>query len=889
MPDCPSEDQLLRFVERQLPAAEAESVETHLADCPSCAVLVADALRTRPDAEPLGAGARLERYMILQLIGRGAMGVVYAAYDPQLDRRIALKLLHPDAAADRAELQQRFLREAQSMARLAHPNVVAVHDVGLLDGEVFLAMEFVDGETLSQWLQSQPRTASEILAAFVQAAHGLAGAHRAGIVHRDFKPDNVLVGRDGRVRVTDFGLARRDDATGARAAGAAPTAVGATVDGALLGTPAFMAPEQLRGERAGAASDQFAFSAALYRALFGQGPFADDGNFAALREAVLRGVVRKPKSLAGVPAHVTRALWRGLALEAGARFADMDQLIAALTRDPRRRVVPALAIAATVAMAIGGATLALNARRHVCTGAEAAWGDTSSLARLEAVRASFRASGRAWADDTFARVLATLAQYRREWLEMHQGACQATRVRGEQSEAQLDVRMACLKERQHEAATLIELFGEASPELVDRAATVVEGLPAVAECANPQLLRAASLPSAPAARARVAELTDQLARTRTLVATGRYKEARELADRSLEATLAIGWRPLAPKLLLQRGRAGARSANPATERDLNEAAALALEVGDDATAADAWLSLIREVGFERNQPAEAEPFARYAEAAIRRLSDDGREAGRLLEVAAIRWLREGRYDEAEALVARASELLRRSSHGEASLFSIRALGMQAGLLDSMGRNAQALPLFHQASVETERLLGSHHPELSSTWANEAEALDRAGRSDEALALYQRARGLLAENHPNVQYLDHRIAATLRRRGDFAAALAADRRSIDEIARVFHGQASYLDRPLTGEGLDLLGLHRAREAIAPLEHALATQENKAPPWELAETRFGLARALKDGGGDRDRARSLATSAADLLKPLAQRWGAQYASALQEVQIWLKDFR
>src|SRR3954453_18295126 len=162
----------------------------------------------RQPGEPLPRGSAVGRYVVLERIGSGGMGVVYAAYDPELDRKVALKLLRPDRAGAVGEAALRLQREAQAIARLSDPHVVAVYDAGTLGEQVFVAMEFVEGRTLREWLKAEPRSWSEILKAFLAAGRGLAAAHDAGLVHRDFKPDNVLLGGDGRVKVADFGLAR---------------------------------------------------------------------------------------------------------------------------------------------------------------------------------------------------------------------------------------------------------------------------------------------------------------------------------------------------------------------------------------------------------------------------------------------------------------------------------------------------------------------------------------------------------------------------------------------------------------------------------------------------------------------------------------------------------
>ncbi len=329
-----------------------------------------DAASDEPLPSALARGTSVSRYLLLERLGAGAMGVVWAAYDPELDRRIALKLLRPRAAGG-SEGQARLVREAQAMAKLSHPHVIAIHDVGQHAGHVFLAMEFVEGDTLTSW-RTRTRTWSDIVGVYLQAGRGLAAAHQAGLVHRDFKPDNVLIGRDGRVRVTDFGLARNVGAGEAAAqrsesapqAGLAarsdtrtpdPSSTTITQTGALVGTPAYMAPEQFVGGRIDARSDQFSFCVALWEALYGQRPFAGR-TLAQLSEAVVGGAILGPPSEVRVPSFVERALRRGLAPEPDARWPDMDALLHALGRDVvgirRRRIGVGLGLVGALALVL---------------------------------------------------------------------------------------------------------------------------------------------------------------------------------------------------------------------------------------------------------------------------------------------------------------------------------------------------------------------------------------------------------------------------------------------------------------------------------------------------------------------------------------------------------
>ncbi|HEY6477960.1 MAG TPA: serine/threonine-protein kinase, partial [Polyangia bacterium] len=332
-----------------------------------------------PATTPLARGASIGRYIVLGLVGRGGMGEVYAAYDPELDRKVAVKLLRVKAGngVSLSEGRQRTLREAQAIARLSHPNVVVVFDVGTFDEKVFIAMEFVDGNTVTYWMEQQPRTWNEVLRIFIAAGRGLIAAHEKGLVHRDFKPDNVMVGKDGQVRVMDFGLARQmpekplravrpragapnrgdlkvgtetlplDQGTlmlnqGSSDSGDMQSSVSGLFDarltrtGAMMGTPAYMAPEQFFGKETDARTDQFSFCVALYEALYGERPF-EGKRLTELTANVVQGTVRAAPGGTKVPFWVRRILLRGLRSAAAERYPTMGELLDELGKDPRAK------------------------------------------------------------------------------------------------------------------------------------------------------------------------------------------------------------------------------------------------------------------------------------------------------------------------------------------------------------------------------------------------------------------------------------------------------------------------------------------------------------------------------------------------------------------------
>lgn len=336
---CASEDELFALARGQVSGAELERLETHLKDCADCRAVLAEAARTLAPA--LGsegdelAPTAIARYRVEALLGAGASGIVYRGFDPQLKRPVALKLLRPEQLGEGRAPSERLLREAQAMARLSDPHVVAVYDVGLHQGMVYLVMEFVDGHTLSQWLREAPRSRAEILRVFAEAGRGLSAAHHKGLVHRDFKPENVLVARDGRARVTDFGLARESESwlNERQVDDQASTELYAPTRG-LIGTPAYMAPELFEGGRASAASDQFAFCVALFVALFDKHPFKA-GEGIGLSELITRvrgGTLQRPPLPDATSERLFQVLVRGLSAAPAARFGNLSELLAMLER-----------------------------------------------------------------------------------------------------------------------------------------------------------------------------------------------------------------------------------------------------------------------------------------------------------------------------------------------------------------------------------------------------------------------------------------------------------------------------------------------------------------------------------------------------------------------------
>lgn len=889
MDDCISEDTVVDLLEGRLHADEIDAITTHLDECSQCRELVADAARAIESvgSAPIARGTSVGRYLVLERVGAGSMGMVYAAYDPELNRRVALKLLRSDvfaSAQPATVLRARLVREAQALAQLSHPNVITVYDVGTHEGEVFLAMELVEGgTTLSDWLEAEARTPTAILETFRQAGEGLAAAHAAGIVHRDFKPQNVLLGRDGRVRVSDFGLARAtgDAPPPDRASGPQLTDTGT---GTLVGTPAYMAPEQWEGKSTDARTDVFAFSVALYEALYGERPFAGKTP-AELCAAVARGEIR-PLSGSRVSKSIQRALEKGLRADPDERHASMQAMLDDLA--PPKRRVQSIAMVLVAALAVLAAlALRTPAAPPVCEGAVAAWGDVFDAAHQETVRRALIATNVPSADHAFAIVRRALEDYRSAWIVMHAEACKATRVRGEQSEALLDLRMQCLEERRRGALGLVRsIEAGGGADLIELSMTAAARLARVDDCADIRALsEPVPMPADPAKRARIVDLSGRAAEVESR-AVACKEELAVLEPLAAEAR-ELAWAPLTARLLYDRAdRHRCLWMNREAEAELQEAAVLAQQARADTVALDAWIDLVYVVGYQEQRGEEGLLWSRYATAALTRTGGDptSDRAERLhSNISYIYASDERRLDEARRELEQALEMTKKS-HDAESLVVADAKGRLGNMMSVVARYDEALALDREVAALYERLVGPDNTRVAVTLGNEGDALLALGRVDEARDAFQRAQDVDVRCGQNGAFWSTRVGAALRAQGQPAAALEADRRAL-AAGEVHEPPDSYeLSYAVVGIAVDLLLLGRPTEALPFSERAVKIRSAGQTMSQRGEARFARARALWRVG-EKSRAREDAEGALADYQLTAERYGGLYRIAHAEIDGWL----
>ncbi|AGC48586.1 serine/threonine protein kinase [Myxococcus stipitatus DSM 14675] len=948
---CPTTENLLAFGRGLLRGDEATALQGHLDECPSCRVLVAEAVASVDEgvSQPpaalsssfLGRGDVLGRYVVMERIGAGGMGVVYAARDPELHRKVALKILRFDTVqpARLAESQARLLREAQATARVVHPNVVAIHDFGRVDERVFLAMEFVEGTTLGARLRAGRMPWREVLGLFLQAGQGLAAAHAAGLVHRDFKPDNVLIDTTGRVRITDFGLVRILDGaeeSPPSAVAAAPVVEGESNDsltqtGTLLGTPGYMAPEQSRGETPDARSDQFSFCVALYEALYGARPFPR----AASAELALEQGARAARTLqreARVPDRIHLAVLKGLSPEPEDRHASMEVLLRALGQEPLLSPHQLLHVAGIAAALLAVGVVAFFATRPtLCEDDPRALAGVWDEKTRTSVRDALLKTGLPYAADTWRGVSGSLDVYARDWMAASRHACEVTRIHGRQTEGMYERQLLCLEQRRREVSALVGVLSTVAAPVAQNAVRAVSGLEDLGRCSDVQALTSSRpLPKDPGVREKLESLQKDIATVRARLHAGQPKSALELASTLPARMEGMDFPPVHVEMLRVLAQSQAESHEKEAVQTLHKLIQTAQAAGMDWHVADGWVSLLRVASFLDKGADPEDQYGSHATAAVQRLGGDAPMEVTLATNLSSLLQSKGKNPEALAEGLHALELARKTYPPKDARLSTPLLN--AGrMLGIAGRFDEAVALLREAHERYVANYGPDHPDVGvvlsllavqETYLNRyedavahqtrvlaiyaavhgAESLNVAsalhnmgnmlshvaGRNEDAAEHFRRAvalrEKLLGPEDARVASSLSGLGQVLRALGRPTEALAAHERAlaIREKAKGPDSLEAAYDRGLVGESL--MSLKQPRKARPFVERALAVYEKKSFGTDeliLADIRFLLARTLEGEPHEKARARKLALSSLEIYR----RFPKAREKEIPEVETWL----
>ena len=928
----PSAQTLAGLVGNVTPPDERAALERHLAVCARCrgeletlramglgatesGAALADThtpVTPRPQPEaPLAPGETVGRYVITRQLGRGAMGQVYVAHDPRLDRQVAVKLLRPDVpAVESKPLRARLEREARALARLSHPNVVAVHDLGDHGESLFIAMDYVEGQTLSDWLRT-PRDWREARRLFAAAGAGLAAAHRAGLVHRDFKPDNVLLGPDGVPRVSDFGVSRRVD--GQKRDGDEHTITGA---GSLIGTPAYMSPEQFDGKPADARSDQFSFCVALYEALTGSRPYTGD-SLRGLRDAVHAGGARFPLD-ARVPRWLQALVLRGLSPSPDDRFPSMDALLAAL-KGPMRlsRALVALALLAPLAAVL--AWREVDRRRNdpcfrVDERASAAW--TPEL--RQRLQTSVLATKVPWAVEAAQQLTDVFDGFVVRWRDDYRAACAQLESAAGPARTRALAHQACLDARLETFGRYRAAFDHADGNMVrDGPGAVASGLAGTA-CNSVEL--ALDVPDDPARRAVFERLRTRYQELATDLRLSKSKDLRAEVQSAREEADAAGLRGLGASFRLLEARArDRREGMDVVVQVLEDAAVRAEGARDDWVLFHARLDLVKLLA-ERVDVKRARALVPALRAVAERLGLDPDKSSEVLHAEAVVLSAEGRLREAAAKQRESAEARSLSDPlafaGWDTLSFLQSRLGQEDEARASGEKAQALarasvgekhPAFAQVLItEATRLFRDKRIEearavMARALAvleqdpdtrdhalalyNYAVTLNQTGHRDEALPMLTRAIAL-AEKFGDVARLATMYAGyaeTLQEAGRLDEALPASERAVALAEQASGRDSPRLAQPLAVHGALLEALKRYPEAEAVLVRALALLSLPGANPVLRDiTRYDLARVR---WRDPSR-RAAAVDEVTAVRAAFVARGDRYADYVQECDVWLK---
>ncbi len=834
----------------------------------------------------LERGTFIGRYVILDRLGAGGMGIVYRAYDPDLDRRVALKLVR-DLSDDTTA---RLIREAKALAKVSHPNIVQIFDVGVFGDTVFIAMELVEGRTLADWRRETEPTWRPLLAHLIEAGRGLAAAHAAGLVHRDFKPQNVIVGADGRVRVLDFGLARQageaplelavspSSADESLDIHSAPTqqlspgtfegttqpedddrALPRLVLSRITGTPVYMAPEQRRPGTIDARADQFAFAVTSWELLLRDRPF--EGHNAKLYAvAAAKGKFRAPPAGNPTPTWVRRVLLRALAAQPSDRYRSMDDVLAALAADPARRRRNLAAIGLGV-VALGAIVVAIATRgrapgpcEDAATHLVGVW-DPSVAAKLDT---AFAATGASFAAETAGKLHVALDRRADAWKAMHTEACRATRVSGEQSTELLDLRMGCLARRRDELAALVAQL-VAAPDAARVAASIeaVGQLPAIAACADREALTAVvPIPTDPTKRTAIDAARTELSTIHALLLTGQWPAGRARAEALQARAAAIDWAPLVAEVGLVRGQLERHAGSFATaEVVLTETVKAAARAHVDDVATSAWSELAWVVGYELSRPLEGLAYVSAAEAAALRTDASPIELANIAHTRALIWSTKG--DQAAAL-REAERALAIVEHvpDAGELEAVDVLNTIAMIESTEGNYGKAEHAHRQVLARRRAALGEGHPKVADSIDNLGVVMFHQGKYDEARRDYEQALALrlaaLGPDARDVGTSHNNLGGLLMETGDDAGAA----KHLEAALRIYEATLGHdhgdLAIPLSNLGELATRRGDFAKAIAYCERALGLDQVSGPDdpklaYDLVcvgEARLGLHQPARD---------------------------------------------
>lgn len=822
---CLDRASAVRFLTDPTPQSEA-----HLDTCSECRRLILRLARARtnltdPDVETLtvpSPGEVIGRYVIVEELGRGGMGVVMSVRDPVLDRKVALKLVRPDISS--AESSQRLLEEAKTLAKVAHPNVITVHDAGRYASQVFVAMELISGQTLAHWL-GEARTFREIAEAFIDAGEGLNAAHAVGVVHGDFKPANVLVGPGRRIVVTDFGLARW-----------AHSINQAAFSVRIGGTPGYMAPEQYRGQVADVRTDQFSFCVALYEALWGNKP--DQAQTPLSESSTGKTVVERR---AGPPSWIRSLIRKGLHPDPEARHPSMrvlvDALSARLHRRRRWQTSAALSAVAVVGMV---ATFYLTS--PVCDDGGTHFDEVWGPAKAGGLKAAFSEMDAPYSAEAWRLVNEKLAGYRRDWIRVYREVCEQDPAR-KQTSTQLQHQ--CLSTAKRDVASLVSLLNEADAEFLRKAPSTVSALLSPNDCARPAFV--SRFASGLVAQEALSRVQRSVTRARTMLTAADYRQAQAQAQDAFETARLHKWPAYAgdaARILataqINRGR------YDEGEDWLYEALSFAERAGAESLRARILIDLAGLVGLKLSRRKEGRKLNTVASALLERLDDEVDLRSQQMMVEAAFLAKEDRIEESIVLMERV--LARRSEGHPRRARTLLTLG---NIYSYDGKSDRADTLLREGLKLTEEELGSEHPRTANALMVIAKHHAHLAEDETSLEYYSKALGIWKASGVE----DANVATALARSGYTAIyvdqfALAMDRlsRALELRKRLFPPGHPDIGTSL----LDLAALHASsghfREAVRYGHQGVANYEQhyQEDHATLRIARTVLAEILRDAG-------------------------------------------